>query len=258
MVTTNNKPHVGVSTLLIMAALNEEEGIGPTLEETKQVLGEALCLVFDGGSTDRTVRIAQSKGAKVIKQDGLGKGDAIRTGIEYACGSDFKYVVFIDADYTYPAEYLLEMIGILERNPSVGMVCGKRLRPDSDLGSMTDVFYFGNRLMAFTHNIFNGVSLADPLTGMRVARWKIIKNWKPESKGFDVEVELNHYVERKGFGILEVPIHYRQRLGEKKLKLRHGVTILKRIFREYMKYLVKQDVIERARPRVCSDHGGIA
>jgi hypothetical protein len=62
------------------------------------------------------------------------------------------------------------------------------------------------------------VSLADPLTGLRVVRWEIIKNWRPVSKGFDVEVELNRYMERKGFSIREVPIHYRERLGEKKLK----------------------------------------
>jgi hypothetical protein len=39
-------------------------------------------------------------------------------------------------------------------------------------------------------------------------------------------------VERKGFRTVEIPIYYRPRLGEKKLKLRHGVTILKRILAE--------------------------
>jgi hypothetical protein len=63
-------------------------------------------------------------------------------------------------------------------------------------------------------------------------RWEILKDWRPKSEGFDVEVELNHYVERKGYGILEIPIHYRPRLGEKKLKLRHGFIILKRILAE--------------------------
>jgi hypothetical protein len=70
------------------------------------------------------------------------------------------------------------------------------------------------------------------LTGLRAVRWDAIKNWKPKSKGFDVEVELNHYVERQGYGIVEIPIFYRPRLGEKKLK--HGVTILKRILAESM------------------------
>jgi hypothetical protein len=95
-----------------------------------------------------------------------------------------------------------------------------------------NVFYVGNRLIAFTHNLLNGVSLADPLTGLRVVRAGILRNWKVKSKGFDVEVELNHHVEREGFGIVEIPINYRERLGEKKLKARHGATIVKRIILE--------------------------
>jgi dolichol-phosphate mannosyltransferase len=53
-----------------------------------------------------------------------------------------------------------------------------------------------------------------------------------KSKGFDVEVELNHQVEREGFGIVEVPIKYRERLGEKKLGIKHGVEILRRMILE--------------------------
>jgi hypothetical protein len=63
-------------------------------------------------------------------------------------------------------------------------------------------------------------------------RWEILKGWTPKSKGFDIEVELNHRVERQGFGIREIDIPYRPRLGEKKLKLRHGLSIAGRIVLE--------------------------
>jgi hypothetical protein len=55
----------------------------------------------------------------------------------------------------------------------------------------------------------------DPLTELRVVRQEIVNNWHPKSKGFDIEVELNHLVENKGYRILEIPIEYRARLGEK-------------------------------------------
>jgi hypothetical protein len=74
--------------------------------------------------------------------------------------------------------------------------------------------------------------MRDPLTGLRVIRGEILREWMPRSKGFDIEVELNHRVERKGYSITEVDIGYRPRLGEKKLKLRHGAAILKRILLE--------------------------
>ncbi len=124
------------------------------------------------------------------------------------------------------------MIEILEKHPEVGMVCGNRFNGKVDPNALHNIFYLGNRLIAFTHNVLNGVPLKDPLTGLRVVRMEILRNWKIKSKGFDIEVELNHHVERMGFGIMEVPINYRERLGEKKLKVRHAAEIFKRIMLE--------------------------
>jgi hypothetical protein len=59
-----------------------------------------------------------------------------------------------------------------------------------------------------------------------------LKDWEPKSKRFDVEAELNHRVKRQGCKTVEIPIQYRTWLGEKKLKLRHGFTILRRIIIE--------------------------
>ena len=80
--------------------------------------------------------------------------------------------------------------------------------------------------------MLNGVSLVDPLTGLRVVRAGILRNWRVKSKGFDIEVELNNHVEREGFGIMEVPIRYRERLGEKKLGFGNAAEILMRMILE--------------------------
>jgi dolichol-phosphate mannosyltransferase len=220
--------------LAIIAALNEEEGIGLTIAELRQYLEKPSVLVVDGKSSDRTVEVAKNLDVDVIFQEGRGKGDAIACGIKQV-NADVDYVVLTDADYTYPAEYVPRMIRILEENPKLGMVCGNRFNSHFHLEAIHDMFYFGNRLLAFTHNMLNGVDMRDPLTGLRVVRWEILKKWRPVSRGFDVEVELNHHVERQGYGIVEISIPYRPRLGEKKLKLRHGVTILRRIVLETLR-----------------------
>jgi glycosyltransferase involved in cell wall biosynthesis len=219
------------SVLVTIATLDEEEGIGPTLAELRDVLGCPMFLVVDGNSTDRTVEIAKEMGADVLFQEGTGKGDAIAHAIKHV-DFDVKYVVLIDADFTYPAEYLPGMIRILEENPEVGMVTGNRFNHTHELTSMRDPFFIGNRFLAYAQYFLNGVKLRDPLTGLRVVRWQIFKNWKPKSKGFDIEAEMNHRVERLGYKTVEIPIHYRTRLGEKKLKLRHGFAILGRILGE--------------------------
>ncbi len=222
-------------TIVIVATLNEEAGIGPTLDELRGFLNCPFCLVVDGNSTDETIENARIRGAQVIGQNGHGKGDAITAAIAHVNYHKMQaeYVALIDADFTYPAEYLPMMIRVLRENPCVGMVCGNRFcERDLQLRSMRNIFYVGNRFLAFAHGFLNGVNLRDPLTGLRVVRWRLFKDWRPRSKGFDIEVELNHYVEKKGFNIREIPVHYRERLGEKKLKLRHGLTILKRILVE--------------------------
>jgi len=217
--------------LVVVAALNEEEGIGLTIAELRQHLENPRVLVVDGHSVDRTVEVAKGLDADIVFQEGTGKGDAISAAIQHI-NVDLDYVVFTDADYTYPAWYLPRMMRILDENPRVGMVCGNRFNHHLNVKAMSNAFYFGNRLIAFTHNLLNGVQLRDPLTGLRVVRSEIVRNWSPQSKGFDVEVELNHHVERQGYGIYEVDISYRPRLGKKKLKLKHGATILKRIVSE--------------------------
>jgi dolichol-phosphate mannosyltransferase len=218
------------STQVIIAALNEEEGIGLTIAEMVDTLGNPRVLVVDGNSSDGTVDVAKKMGASVAIQDGLGKGDAVAKAIENL-DPTVDYVVITDADYTYPSVYVPYMIQLLEENPDVGMVCGNRLTGNAD-SVLFDIFYLGNRLIAFTHNFLNGISLKDPLTGLRVVRTEILKNWKVKSKGFDIEVELNHHVERQGFSIMEIPINYRPRLGQKKLKVRHAAAIFWRIMLE--------------------------
>ena len=221
------------STQVIIAALNEEEGIGLTVAELMDTLEGLRVLVVDGKSSDRTVEVARNLGAEILVQDGLGKGDAIAKAVAHI-DPTVDYVVLTDADYTYPAVYVPEMIRILEKSPKVGMVCGNRFNGYEEKTALSSIFYVGNRFIAFTHNLLNGVSLTDPLTGLRVVRAGILRNWKVQSKGFDVEVELNHHVERSGFGIVEVPINYRERLGQKKLGIKNGGEIFKRIMLEFV------------------------
>ncbi len=217
---------------VVIATLNEEEGIGPTIGELQKVLDNPYLVVVDGNSVDRTIEIAKNMGADVLLQEGKGKGNAMFQGFQNL-SSKVPFVVFTDADFTYPAEYVPKMVEILEQNPYVGMVIGNRFNGQYNLGkSVTNPFYVGNRLLAFAQSVMNGVKLNDPLSGLRAVRSEILEGWKPKSKGFDVEAEMNSIVERRGYRIVEIPIDYRDRMGEKKLKLRHGLWIMKRILTE--------------------------
>lgn len=214
---------------VIIPALNEEKGIRSTLNEIKQLSAVIEIIVVDGGSVDGTAEIAEKTGAHVLIERNTGYGNAIYQGIK-RLNPNARYVIFTDADFTYPAEYIPKMIEVLEQNPSVGMVIGNRFDGNYNQGkSSVNRFYVGNKILAFAHSLINGVSLSDPLSGLRIVRSEILRNWEPRSQGFDVELEMNTIVERENYKIVEIPINYRIRLGEKKLKVRHGFSILRRI-----------------------------
>jgi dolichol-phosphate mannosyltransferase len=218
-------------TQIILAALNEEQGIAHTIKELKSYLTDSRILVVDGNSRDDTVHVAKTLGADVIFQKGTGKGDALSSGLKNI-DDDASYIVLSDADYTYPAEHIPYMIRLLQENPQIGMVCGNRFNQKFPLRGMKGVFHLGNKLIATVNTLLTGVSLNDPLTGLRVIRADLLREWVPKSKDFDIEVELNNYIQNRGFGIIEVPISYRPRIGEKKLKVKHGLIILLRIVNE--------------------------
>lgn len=221
----------GFNAQVMIASLNEKEGIGPTITEFSQTLPTRF-IVIDGNSTDGTAEIAKNLGAQVLFQDGRGKGDAIMKGLKHL-HPQTKYVVFTDADYTYPSDSVPKMIKILEDNPEIGMVCGNRFSNQVDEHAFYGSFSLGNQLLAFAHKLLNHVSLADPLTGLRVVRADVLRKWLVKSQGFDVEVELNREVCRQNFTMVEVPIRYRARMGEKKLRVKDGLPILKRILLEF-------------------------
>jgi len=60
--------------------------------------------------------------------------------------------------------------------------------------SDSNQFYTGNRILGFVQRIMNCVALNDPFTGLRVIRYKLLKDWVPKSLGFDIEAEINHHV----------------------------------------------------------------
>ena len=219
---------VSTSLAVVVAAYNEEEGIVPTLCELKEVLNQPNLLVVDGNSSDKTLELAKDLGANILIQRGKGKGSAISQGLDHLKG-DTLYVAFTDADYTYPAKHIKEMMYILNVSPEVGMVLGDRFSKKYKKESDRNQFYVGNRILGLIQRVFHGVKLNDPYTGLRLIRFELLKGWKPKSDGFDIEAELNHHIYRLGYNIVELPIKYRKRLGKKKLGFSQGLKILRRI-----------------------------
>jgi len=116
------------TVVIILPTLNEEETIGKIIDEIPQdILREkgyqVKVLVVDGSSADLTRQIAQERGTEVIVESGRGKGRAMRRAFERV---EADFVFMLDADYTYPAAYIPDMLDILHQGCDV--VIGSRLK----------------------------------------------------------------------------------------------------------------------------------
>ncbi len=216
-------------TTIVIPTLNEEKAIGSVLDELfSHGIPKDRILVVDGGSTDKTVEIARSKGVCVIFQEGRGKAMAIKTALKHV---STPYVLFMDGDYTYPAKYVCDLLKLLEQG--YDHVIGAR---KWNKGSQGPVYRFGNWVLTKFFNILFGVDLSDVLSGMYAGKTEVLREIGFEMSHFSVESEIVTHMAMTGRKIAEIPIRYRKRLGDKKLGVLHGLGIAKDIVRLAWRY----------------------
>jgi len=93
-----------------VCTLNEESNIGACLESVVANDPEEI-VVIDGGSTDRTVEIAESMGARVLAPGRLGLGPSRQLGWR---STSSRYTAFVDADDRLGPDWLQKMVSEVE------------------------------------------------------------------------------------------------------------------------------------------------
>jgi len=247
--TLTNKPLVNAQSLgmiedlacasrdmcltIVIPALNEEIGIGATLDQIYLALNgyKYTILVVDGNSSDNTVKIAEEKGAIVIFQRNKGYGDALLTGFHYAYEHlDASVIVMMDADLTYDPEDIPELLQPILKN-GADMVVGNRFKglPKS---SMPLLNRFGNKLLSWIARQALGVGMRDTQCGIRAFKSEVMEKMDLSSEGMPFATEMLARAKFEGLRIEEVPVAYRQRMGESKLNpIKDGMKILGAILR---------------------------
>ncbi len=221
---------------VILPALNECETIGRVIDD---ILNEHIersgykleILVADNGSTDSTRSVAEKRGAKVIVEPATGKGRAIRTAFESVNGD---FIFMLDADYTYPATHISEMLEFLGNGYDVMM--GSRLKGRIEDGAMSKMNLIGNHLLTLLANILYGTKISDLCTGYWGFRGAVVRNLKLDAIGFDLEANMFVEIVKKGYKIGEVPIDYGRRIAPPKLNsltdgFKIGQLLIKKRFR---------------------------
>ena len=199
-----------IDTTVIVPAYNEEAGLPITLSKLFQQLDDSYeVIVVDDGSTDRTPEVAEDYPCRYIRHDlNKGKGEALRTGIRHARGDN---VIWIDADDTYPVETIPEMVEALKEYE---VVVGSRMSGNENIPALNR---FGNWVFRTMIRTIYGFRAHDPCTGLYGAKRSRLEQMGLSAKRFAIEPEISIKSSRMGLRTMDIPLHYRPRIGETKL-----------------------------------------
>jgi dolichol-phosphate hexosyltransferase len=201
----------GQRITVISPCLNEEQGVEQILRGMPEFVDEVI--VVDNASTDRTAAVAESLGAKVIRENLRGYGRAYKRGFAVASGD---IVITLDGDHSYPVDaisYLIE--AFLHLN--VDFLNASRF-PVRDSRAMSFKNKFGNLVLSLAMSILFFRWVRDSQSGMWVFRRSILKDMVLESDGmaFSEEIKIEA-VRNPAIRFGEIAIMYTSRIGETKL-----------------------------------------
>ena len=194
---------------IIIPALNEAESIGYVLNSIPMEKVREI-IVIDGGSSDDTVLIAESFGARVIHENRAGYGQACFTGLLKAKG---EIVVFLDADGADDPRNIPQLIAPIEKGDA-DLVIGSRLTGRMDDGAMFPVQKLGNRLSTLLFRIFYHIEISD-LGPFRAAETDKLRNLGLKEMGFGFPTEMIALASKSHWRIKEIPVDYHIRYGGK-------------------------------------------
>jgi dolichol-phosphate hexosyltransferase len=221
----------GAYAVVILPALNEERGLARTLSQLPldqfNLPGRrVVVLVVDGGSTDRTREVARAAGVPVVTQTTRGKGAAVVEAIEWVRSLGVKYAVVLDADATYPPDRIVPTLDLLRGGTD--LVIGVR-RPvwGAPRNRVELVHRFGNVLFSYCASLLARRTILDLCSGFWGVSTERFAELALGEHQFAIEGELVLKSIRRGFRVQQIPVEYRDRLGEAKLQaFRDGGHIL--------------------------------
>lgn len=218
---------------ILLPTLEEEDGIGPTLDAIDHAAFDALgydveLLVVDGDSKDGTRANAEARGARVVVEPRRGYGRAYKTGFARATGD---VIVTGDADGTYPLDQAHRFVQHLESRGRDFLTGDRYARLEA--GAMSRKHRFGNWVLSTTARGLFGIRLRDSQSGMWVIRRSALPLLDVESladgMAFSQEIKIRA-IRRLGGRFEEVPATLRPRIGEPVLSSwRDGLGNLRRL-----------------------------
>ncbi len=206
----------------IIPAYNEEETIGKNLKVLNDSGWLSEIVVVSDGSTDKTVEVAESYGARVIElKENVGKGGAMKAGLDCIRS---EIILFLDAD----------LIGLTHKHIEDLLVPVIQDKTDMTVG----IFEKGRVTTDFAQKV------APYLSGQRAVKKNVLENISNlELSRFGVEMALNRHIERNHVRVKEVILEdVSHIMKEEKFGVFRGFAARMKMYWDIVKYFAKKEV----------------
>lgn len=231
---------------IIVPTRNEAQNLAAVLRGIRPYANEII--VVDGHSFDGSREIAQSLGAKVVLDNKLGKGEALRVGARASKGD---ILLFIDADQSHDPSNIPNLLkpildGVADH------VHGSRMLGGSDelFSNFSEcVRLFGSIFITLVINYRYGMRLTDTQNGFRCLKRNVFEDLKLTENITTIEQEMVIETLKRGYVLIEIPTHeYRRRFGRSsinvwKVGFRYVYSLIKNIIWPSVKP-VRKDIYE--------------
>jgi len=216
---------------VIITTLNEEKNIQQVLDSIPGNIVDEI-LVVDGYSTDKTVEISQKNKNVRILYDSVGKGSAVRKGIENA---RHDIIVLMDGDLSHDGKEINQFVDAIKSGYDVCF--GTRFSQGGRTEDMPWYRRLANNAFVKIVNWKWKSNYTDLCYGYRAIRKSTFKNIPLKSDRFTIETELSIATAKHNLNYKEVPSFEKRRMfGEAKLKTwSEGYKIFKMIIKEMFK-----------------------
>jgi glycosyltransferase involved in cell wall biosynthesis len=215
---------------LVIPVRNEARNIAWVLEQIADDVDEII--LVDGDSTDATVITARSyrPDIRVVPQDGVGKGSALRTGFLSATGD---IIVMMDADGSMAPQEIRHYVHFLTNG--YDFVKGSRFIAGGGSLDITPFRRLGNRFLLEVFNRLYEGNLTDLCYGFCAFHRRYLELLNLSATGFEIEAEMTVRAMRAGLRIAEVPsLEMPRRAGQSNLHaVRDGTRVLKTVLRHH-------------------------
>ena len=184
---------------VVIPAFQAAKTIGDVVARTRATVPAAQITVVDDGSTDGTV--SKSGAFALLHDENLGKGAALRDGIQEAIAYGASVIVTLDADGQHPPEEIPRLLAPIVEGQA-DLVLGARRRG----GGMPLTRRFTNWLSASLASRIGGQVVRDAQTGFRAFTREVAERVQPAGDRYEYEASFLLEALRAGYRVVSVEV----------------------------------------------------